>query len=102
MSDTPRTDEALGGLLPSSYLEEKLLNCARQLERELAAARPEEAATAAAIAMEGQPSIKDRIMHAMRDHYWDSLEPQKELVLKHIEGALRWAFQSQPQQEQGK
>lgn len=45
--------------------------------------------TVTALAMEGAPTIKDAILRVMRDHYWDSLEPQKELVLKHIEGAMR-------------
>ena len=42
-----------------------------------------------ALAMAEAPTIKDAVMRVMRDHYWDSLEPQKELVLKHIEGAMR-------------
>ena len=46
--------------------------------------------TLSAMAMENATTIHDALMRAMRDHYWDSLEPQKELVLKHIEGALRW------------
>ena len=52
--------------------------------------RPEERAVAAAIAMEGQPTIKEAVMRVMKNHYWDSLEPQKKLILLHIEGALRW------------
>lgn len=47
-------------------------------------------ATAAALAMEGAPTIQENIMRVLRDHYWDSLEPQKALILKHIEGAMRW------------
>ena len=29
------------------------------------------------------------VLDAMKDHYWDSLEPQRELVIKHIEGVMR-------------
>jgi len=64
-------------------------------------ARPEAVPTATALAMEQAPTIRDAVMRAMRDHYWDSLEPQKELVLKHVEGALRWLAQSPPLQTQG-
>ena len=61
----------------------------QEVARECLAHRTEGAATGAALAMESAPTIKDMIMRRMRDHYWDSLEPQRELVLKHIEGALR-------------
>jgi hypothetical protein len=33
--------------------------------------------------MTGQEWLK-----IMRDHYWDSLEPQRDLILRHIEGAI--------------
>lgn len=61
--------------------------------------RSEALPTMIELAMRGAPMIHDAVMRAMRDHYWDSLEPQKELVLKHIEGALRWLGQSPPQNE---
>lgn len=49
--------------------------------------------TAAALAAENYAkhgsTIKDALMRALADHYWDSLEPHKDLILKHVEGALR-------------
>lgn len=53
------------------------------------AARPEEQQhTGMALAMKEAPTIKDAVMHAMRQHYWDSLAPHRDLILRHIEGAL--------------
>lgn len=45
--------------------------------------------TATELAMRDAPTIYEVVMRAMRDHYWDSLESQKDLVLKHIEGTMR-------------
>ena len=49
--------------------------------------------------MDGAPTIYETLMRAFNDHYWDSLEPQKALLLKHIEGALRWMKLAGPQDE---
>ena len=56
----------------------------------------EESASGMALAMDKAPTIKDAIMRLMVDHYWDSLNPQKELIIKHIEGALRHLPAPQP------
>lgn len=42
------------------------------------------------------------ILNAMQDHYWDSLEPQREIVMKHVEGVLRLFEQSQSQSSEDK
>lgn len=51
------------------------------------------------LAMKEAPTIGEAIMRTMLDHYWDSLEPQKDLILKHIEGAMRAIS---PRLEEGK
>lgn len=35
------------------------------------------------------PLTPGAVLQAMQDHYWDSLEPHREIVLKHVEGVLR-------------
>lgn len=56
----------------------------------LASVQPEAPPTASALAMESAPTIYEVVMRALRDHYWDSLEPHKALILLHAEGALKW------------
>jgi hypothetical protein len=34
------------------------------------------------------------VLNAMQDHYWDSLEPNRDIVMKHVEGVLRLFEQS--------
>jgi hypothetical protein len=59
------------------------------------------------------PQPEDRlttkaVLNAMQDHYWDSLEPNRDIVMKHVEGVLRLFEQSHmnldesARQEQGK
>lgn len=35
--------------------------------------------------------LRETLTRLMRDHYWDSLEPQKELVMAHVEFVLSYA-----------
>jgi hypothetical protein len=107
--ETSRTDafsnpstEGDEGLFVSVETYNALLESHGQLERELAEAneqieiqgfrkttRSPLRQSGMELAMRDAPTTQHAIMRVMRDHYWDSLEPQKELVLKHIEGAMR-------------
>jgi hypothetical protein len=39
------------------------------------------------------------VLNAMQDHYWDSLEPNRDIVMKHVEGVLRLFEQSHMNKE---
>lgn len=40
--------------------------------------------------MKGEGLQKHEFLEAAKDHYWDSLEPERESVIKHIEGIIAY------------
>ncbi len=64
------------------------MNVDEEMRRILAAKEPNSELSGMALAMKNAPSIGEVVLQVMRDHYWDSLEPQRDLIIKHIEGAL--------------
>jgi hypothetical protein len=40
-----------------------------------------------------------KVMERLHDHYWDSLEPHRELILKHVRGAIGNTEQSKNEDE---